>query len=408
MTVRRRSSPRRRAGFGSRQSRGPPRPGDAAHRWFNYIPHSIRIREIAVKMSPIRTASAPSSELRPLLLPATSAHDPSDFDAFGLIGNCPAFTEALRLIACMADNDAMALIHGETGTGKEIAARAVHYSSRRRAGPFIPVNCAALPDSLVENELFGHTRGAFTDARESQRGLIADAQGGTLFLDEVECLSARGQGVLIRFLQDRVYRPLGGRASLCADVRVITASNRDLAEMVRNAVFRQDLYYRISVIEVTMPPLRLRSSDVLLLACHFMRRFGAEYGRGELTLDAPLAQALLAHDWPGNVRELENLVHRMVLTGDPRKSLADFVPPGQGKAASPALLDALAPGLLDLGFQRAKSRIVADFERAYLTRALEESKGNVSSAASRACKERGAFKKLLKKYGIERDGFVEG
>jgi two-component system, NtrC family, response regulator GlrR len=343
--------------------------------------------------------------MAPTMNSASALGESHAFDAFGLIGAGPLFTEALRLIACMADNDAMALIQGETGTGKEMAARAVHYSSRRRAGPFIPVNCAALPDSLVENELFGHSRGAFTDARDSQRGLIADAQGGTLFLDEVECLSARGQGVLIRFLQDRVYRPLGARAPLCADVRVITASNRDLADMVRDGVFRQDLYDRISVIAVTLPPLRLRGDDVLKLARYFMHCFASEYGRSELVLDTALAEALVAYDWPGNVRELENLVHRMILTGDPRKSLADFVPRVQGSRTSPPS-EALPAHLLDLGFQRAKSKIVADFERAYLTWALKESKGNVSSAAHRACKERGSFKKLLRKYGIERSRFV--
>jgi two-component system response regulator GlrR len=327
------------------------------------------------------------------------------FENFGLVGACRVFNDSLQIIRCMADHDAMALIQGETGTGKEMAARAIHYLGARRAGPFIPVNCAALPDSLIENELFGHTRGAFTDARDTQQGLVADAESGTLFLDEVECLSARGQGVLIRFLQDRSYRPLGGRVSVRADVRVIAASNRDLAEMVRSAAFRQDLFYRLGVIAVTMPPLRARGEDILLLARYFLTRFAGQYARKELVLDQSLSDALLTHDWPGNVRELENLMHRMVLTGDTAISISGTeASPRQGQEH--ALSDALSPVILALGFQGAKSRVVAEFERAYLTWALKESKGNVSGAAARARKERGSFNRLLRKHGIERRRFI--
>jgi two-component system, NtrC family, response regulator GlrR len=329
------------------------------------------------------------------------------FGEFGLIGRCRVFKESLQLIRCMADNDAMALIQGETGTGKEMAARAVHYSGARRAGPFIPVNCAGLPDALIENELFGHTRGAYTDARESQNGLIADAEHGTLFLDEIECLSARGQGVLIRFLQDLVYRPLGGRACVRADVRVIAASNRDLAELVRQGTFRQDLFYRIGVIAVTMPPLRTREEDVSLLAQYFFRRFAHQYGREEITLQPALREAMLRHAWPGNVRELENLVHRIVLTGDHRATMLS-----SAMEAPAVLSEDIVPrhsaANFGLGFRLAKSQAVADFERAYLTWALEETKGNVSSAAQRARKERASFNKLLRKHGTDRSDFVSG
>ena len=239
-----------------------------------------------------------------------------DFSKLNLVGRAPAFLGVLRLIEKFSACDATVLVQGETGTGKELAARAIHYLGARRSHPFIPVNCGALPDSLIENEFFGHVRGAYTDARESQSGLVANADGGTLFLDEIEALSPKGQVVLLRFLQDQVYKPLGSKSQISGDVRVIAASNFDLADLVESQAIRQDLFYRLAILSLTMPALRDRPGDLTLLARHFTRRFAHQYGRAECNFDRDSVELLINHDWPGNVRELENLVHREFLMTD--------------------------------------------------------------------------------------------
>lgn len=314
-----------------------------------------------------------------------------------LVGAAPAFQGSVRLIERMAECDVTVLIQGETGTGKELAARAVHYMGSRRNYPFVPVNCGAIPDNLLENELFGHVRGAFTDAREAQSGLVANAEGGTLFLDEVECLSGRGQMVLLRFLQDCVYRPLGSDRQHRGNVRVIAASNADLDEMVEAGAFRQDLLYRMTVVTIHLPALRERPGDVLLLARHFVRRFSGEYEIPEPVLSVDDVDALLSHDWPGNVRELENVIHRACLMAEGGELRVEL----PAREAPVAREDGiLAHPPVTLGFQRAKAMVVAEFEKGFLIRALRETGGNVSAAARLTGKERRAFGKLLKKHGI--------
>ena len=318
-----------------------------------------------------------------------------------LVGMAPAFQESLRTIDKLAACDVTVLIQGETGTGKELAARAIHYLGARKDYPFIPVNCGAIPDDLAENEFFGHVRGAFTDARDSQPGLVANAEGGTLFLDEIECLSPRGQVVLLRFLQDRVYRPLGGRQHLKGNVRVIAASNADVTEMVEAGAFRRDLMYRLAIVTLTLPALRQRPGDAGVLAEHFVRRFAREYGRPEKPLCPASAAALGAYPWPGNVRELENLVLREFLMSEAPQLELRPVLSAATPAAPPDAAGAAAMHLpLELGFRRAKALIVAEFERLFLTRALAQCGGNVSRAARLTGTERRAFGKLLKKHRI--------
>ncbi len=317
-----------------------------------------------------------------------------------MIGVSPCFQAALNLIRKFAECDATVLIRGETGTGKELAAQAIHYLGPRRDHPFVPVNCGALPDSLLESEFFGHVRGAFTDASESKAGLVALADGGTLFLDEVECLSLKGQVVLLRFLQDQVYRPIGGRQLYAGNVRVIAASNANIAELVTAGTFRQDLMYRLSIMSLRMPTLRERQEDIILLADHFVRRYARQYHRAEKTLDQESAERLTHHHWPGNVRELENLIHREFLLAEgsvlriDRSALAVDVIQGEacGRKMQPQL---------ELGFRKAKAAAVAEFERDYLVRALADSHGNITLAARIAGKERRSFGRLLKKYGID-------
>ncbi|HEY7509118.1 MAG TPA: sigma-54 dependent transcriptional regulator [Vicinamibacteria bacterium] len=330
---------------------------------------------------------------------------PQDPELSQFIGLSPAFAHARALIRRFAGCTATILLQGETGTGKELAARAIHYLSDRQGFPFIPVNCGALPDSLVENELFGHVRGAFTDARDTQAGLVATAEGGTLFLDEIEALSPKAQVVLLRFLQDRTYRPLGARAPCLSNVRIVAASNAALADLVKSGMFRQDLLYRLAVLAIHLPPLRERPGDAILLARHFIAHFARQYKRPAAELTPASMEALDAYTWPGNVRELETLIHRAFLLAD--GAALEIRPPTAAGPAPTASEGGRAAGHFpfELGFRRAKAMVVAEFEREFVVRALATSGGNVSAAARLIGKERRAFGRLLRKYSIDRAAF---
>jgi two-component system response regulator GlrR len=312
-----------------------------------------------------------------------------------IVGSSGAHCAMLAQLGCIATSEAPTLIEGETGSGKEVAARAIHYGGPRRAGPFVPVNCGALPEGLIESELFGVERGAFTDARHARRGLVAEARGGTLFLDEVDTLSPKAQVTLLRFLQDQRYRPVGTARDQCTDARVIAATNQPLDELVARREFRSDLLYRLKILHLVLPPLRERAEDVELLARHFVARLHARYGGPVRDFHPETLQWLRRYAWPGNVRELENWVHRRFLmsTGS-TISHDDGLP-------TPALGGAV-PERPVLCFQRAKAEAVQRFERDYLLRVMHETDGNVTRAAQLAGKERRAFGKLLKKHGISR------
>jgi transcriptional regulator with GAF, ATPase, and Fis domain len=313
-----------------------------------------------------------------------------------MIGQSPAFLATLARIERLAACDAPVVIEGETGTGKELAARAIHYGSGRRDKPFVPVNCGALPDSLIENELFGHTRGAFTDAANSCVGLLRLAHMGTLFLDEVDALAPRGQVALLRFLQDGRFRPLGSGREEAVDVRVIVASNRPLEALTNEGAFRQDLFFRLRVLSLLMPPLRERCGDPILLATHFVRRCAAQYHSRERPLDAPTRAWLNVYPWPGNVRELENLVTSEFLTSDDGELHLRPAAGARSTAADPALPAALMP----VRYSLARTRALESFDRAYLQDVLRRSHGNVTEAARLAGKERRALGKLLRKHQI--------
>ena len=315
-----------------------------------------------------------------------------------LVGGSAVFLDALRLIERVAACDVTTLIQGETGTGKELAARAIHYLGSRHDAPFIPVNCGALPDTLLESELFGHERGAFTDARQTQYGLVAQAEGGTLFLDEVETMTPRAQVVLLRFLQDRKYRPLGGTLVATGNVRIVASSNVDLHELVDQNRFRRDLLFRLSVLAITMPPLRRRGEDAILLAQEFVRRFSAQHRRPVKPLHPDTIAWLTVYPWPGNVRELENLMLREVLLSDGDSIHVH----GERGQSLPILSDHED---LDEAFKLAKARAVAQFEKSYLIRLLARTGGNVSLAARLSRKDRSAVKRLLKKYRLAPQSF---
>ena len=341
---------------------------------------------------------------------ATTGSGP-DLADINLIGRSPVMLALAERIRRVAACDATALLEGETGTGKELAARAIHYLGARRTAPFVPVNCGAIPDTLVESEFFGYARGAFTDAREARAGVIAQAEGGTLFLDEIEAMPLRAQVALLRFLTDREYRPVGG-APRAANVRIVAASNDDLESCVRRGAFRNDLLYRLKVLPLTLPPLRERADDVLLLAEAFITRFCRDYGKPPLPLDAATAGRLRRHTWPGNVRELENLVHREVLLGDtPTLRFESLTSGWEGPHPVPAL-DGSAPSsggeavpFAGRRFQDAKALAIAQFEKAYLTDLLLRTHGNISLAARISGKERSELGKLARKYGLLRAQF---
>jgi DNA-binding NtrC family response regulator len=320
-----------------------------------------------------------------------------------LIGESPAFLAALDLITKFAACDVTVLIQGETGTGKELAARAVHYLSNRAGRPLVPVNCGSIAESLIENELFGHARGAYTDARAAATGLIAEAEGGTLFLDEVEALPLRAQASLLRFLQDRTYRTLGGRGLRTADVRIVAASNIELEECVRRGTFRSDLLYRLRVLHVTLPPLRERADDGVLIANAFLDRLSREYRKPPKRLDADSASWIRAQPWTGNVRELENLIHRQFLLTEGAVVRLDNLPAGES-AGETSIATSARAGFL---FREAKARAIASFERAYISDLLSVTRGNVSQAARLSGKERSTFGRLIRKHGLQPASFSD-
>lgn len=313
-----------------------------------------------------------------------------------LVGQDPAFLRVLKQIALFGANDAPVLLTGETGTGKELCARVTHLLSRRHLGPFIPVDCGALPDHLFENEVFGHARGAFTDARSDQKGLVTLAEHGTLFLDEIDSLSMAAQGKVLRLLQEHTYRPLGSEVFKQADVRIIAAANRNLKQLVEQKNFRSDLFFRINVLQIQLPTLRERPSDIALLSRHFIEEICKAAAIPRKVFSQAAARKLDQYEWPGNVRELYNTIQRAVLCS-----------PGTQIAASMIELNSSAdvrqagahrpPGET---FRSAKLYAIQSFEREYVKLMMDKHEGNITQAAREAGKDRRAFGRLAKKYGI--------
>jgi two-component system response regulator AtoC len=310
-----------------------------------------------------------------------------------LVGESPAFLEAIGWIPRVACSTATVLIGGETGVGKELFARAIHYNGERRSRPFIPINCSAVPDHLFENEVFGHVRGAYTDAGAAEKGLLGEAEGGTVFFDEIDTLTTAAQAKLLRLVQDREYRPLGSSKTLVADTRVIAATNTDLRRMVTEHRFREDLFHRLNVLSLRVPALRERLADIPLLAAHFLVRYAAQYNRGTLRFSPAALRKMLAYSWPGNVREMEGLLHRAVVFG-----VGDTVDADDIELPVPA-------AAMRAPFACGKDSAMGDFERGYLVNLLAEHQGNVSRSARAAGKDRRTFQRLLRKYHIERLAF---
>jgi DNA-binding NtrC family response regulator len=311
-----------------------------------------------------------------------------------LVGKSASFLSAVDKIPMVARCDVTVLIFGETGTGKELFARAIHYLSPRASKPFVPVSCGAMPVELVENELFGHVRGAFTDASSPKPGLIHEAHEGTLFLDEVDCLPLLSQVKMLRFLQEKEYKQLGSSKVYHADVRIVAATNIDLEKTVKQGKFRQDLYYRLNVIPLSLPPLRDRKEDIPLLARHFLDQYGSEFSKQVKDFTPEAFQKLLLYDWPGNVRELENVVERAVIFSKQACiETEDLVLPCHGDLR------------VEQSFQKAKCTVIAAFERSYIHSLLLAHHGNISRAAKAAQKNRRAFWELIRKYKFDVQNF---
>jgi two-component system response regulator GlrR len=311
----------------------------------------------------------------------------------GLIGSSEELRAAAAPVAMIAESDVTCLLLGETGTGKELFARAIHYLSGRRHKSFVPVNCGAIPDLLFENELFGHARGAYTDASSPEEGLLAYAQGGTLFLDEVDALSVGAQVKLLRVLQEREYRPIGSPRPVSMNVRILAATNKDLRSFVEARRFREDLFYRLNVLWLRAPALRDHREDIPLLAEYFTQLYGERHGRPGVFLDSSAIDRLLVYSWPGNVREMQGILLRAVLlSARPCLTADDLDLPGSDLPnAHPEKA---------LSMKTAKDHAITQFERKYLFEVLNRCKGNVSQAAQVAGKERRTFQRLLKKHCI--------
>jgi two-component system, NtrC family, response regulator GlrR len=341
---------------------------------------------------PLRPAEMRARVRRLLAQSGNGSRRPHEaLGADALVGEAPAFVALKARLPRIARADAAVLLSGETGTGKEMVARAVHHLGPRAGGPFLPVNCGAIPTDLFENELFGHRRGAFTDARDCVEGVIGEADGGTLFLDEVDSIPLLSQVKLLQFLQNKSFRPLGASAMRRVDVRIVAATNADLEARMNAGTFRPDLFYRLSIIPLVVPPLRERPGDVPLLVDHFLAKHAPAGASGRWRFTADFMEALQAYDWPGNVRELENLIQRTIA----------LTPAGEvGVDALPARLQGLHSARPPVTFREAKAQAIARFEREYASRLLVACNGNVTQAASAARKDRRAFGRLVKKYGI--------
>lgn len=341
-----------------------------------------------------RALGLPHAEVPPALTPGHPA-------LRGLIGTNPVFVRQVERVPVLARYDASVLILGETGTGKEVCAQAIHYLSTRAGGPWVSVNCGAIPTELVEAELFGHVKGAYTDAHSARKGLVHEAEGGTLFLDEIDSLPYAAQAKLLRFLQDKEYRPVGSNQLIHADVRVIAATNRNPAQLAARGEFRHDLLFRLNVLSMHLPVLKDRLSDVPSLALYFLTRAAQQWHKPAPTLSPSAMRKLMAHHWPGNVRELKNVMERALLMSSTGPLTSQDIDLG-GPLSAQDLPECEEP------FHMAKARLIENFERTYIEHLLVSNEGNVTHAARDAKKNRRAFFELMRKYKISSDTYRAG
>lgn len=385
---------------------------------FEYLPKPFNIREVVSVVARALSASTPESP--------GHADGPSDEDELPLIGRSPAMQETYRVLARLMGTDLTVTIYGESGTGKELVAKALHDYGKRRKGPFVALNMAAIPRELIESELFGHEKGAFTGANQRYAGRFEQAAGGTLFLDEIGDMPLEAQTRLLRVLQEGEYTTVGGRTPIKADTRVIAATHRDMRQMVRQGLFREDLFYRLQVVPMRLPPLRERTQDIPELVRHFFTRCEAE-GLPRKSIDADGMALLKGHTWPGNVRELENLVRRLSalyteeVIGEPLlcqelKDPSSQIEPGMPHAvdegrrdADGSLGDAVERHLRDyfaahgdgLPASGLYDRIVREVERPLIAMSLQATRGNQLRAARLLGLNRNTLRKKIRELEID-------
>jgi two-component system response regulator HydG len=322
---------------------------------------------------------------------------PYGFD--DMIGGCPSMRKVFETIEQVAESDVDVLVVGETGTGKELVARSIHRRSRRASGPFVPVDCGAIPESLLESEFFGHERGAFTGADARRIGLVEFADRGSFFLDELGELPLVLQAKLLRMLQERKVRRVGGREEIDVDVRIVAATARNLDELIRQSAFRQDLYYRIAVVRIDLPPLRERGDDIGLLAEYMARRYAREMGQSIKAITPEAYQVLAQYRWPGNVRELQNVIRRaLALSKGPMLGLGDL--PDEVVAAAGE-----GRGSEHVGYFGLRDEYLARFEQQFLSELLARHQGDVRTAALEAKLPRGTLYRLMKKHDLGGNNF---
>jgi DNA-binding NtrC family response regulator len=359
---------------------------------YDYLPKTFTVDQLTVTVERALRARSLSVENRNL---REQLQEVRGLES--LVGASPAMAQVVELVKKAARAEANILVQGESGTGKELIARAIHANSPRAAQPFVPVDCASLPEALLESELFGHEKGAFTGAVRTKLGLMEVAHRGTLFLDEIAELPMALQVKLLRALQERQFRRVGGTALTTVDVRVVSATNRDLRASIAAGEFREELFYRVNVIEVALPPLRAREGDVRLLAQSFLKR----YGQGRVTSFEPDAlEALEAYRWPGNVRELQNVVERACALADGALVRRRDLPEYLTRAPDPALAVAALPAT-DLPLKDAKERWMSVLEANYLRDLLARHGGNISAAAKVAGIDRKTFHRLINKHSLK-------
>lgn len=359
----------------------------------DYVTKPFEVDDVVLRLGRAVEAAPGSRELRRL-----KADLARPFGFASLIGESEPMQRVKSLARKVAESpNSTVLLTGESGTGKDLLAKVIHYNGSRASQPFLNITCSALPETLLESELFGHERGAFTDARQQKRGLFEQAGGGTVFLDEVAETLPTFQAKLLRFLEEKAFRRLGGTSDIHVDVRVIGATNQDLEKTVRDGKFREDLYYRLNVLRIETPPLRDRGRDVLLLANHYVQTFNQEFRRPARQLSPAAEQALLAYSWPGNVRELRNLIERAVLLSESQTlEPADF-----------ETVHTLRPeGLIDRGGIHLPENglDLEEVERRLVTLALERTKGNQTRAAALLGLHRDQIRYRIEKFGLKPDG----
>lgn len=317
---------------------------------------------------------------------------------YEMIGDSPAINRLKAQIEIAAPSSGWVLITGENGTGKELVARAIHHQSNRNTRPFIEVNCAAIPEDLIESELFGHEKGAFTGATASRKGKFDQSHSGTLFLDEIGDMSLKTQAKILRILQEQKFERVGGNRTIDVDVRVIAATNKDLGEEIKQGNFREDLYFRLNVLPFHVPPLRERHEDIPMLTKHFLAYFCSKESRETKTLSLPAMQSMIGYSWPGNVRELKNLIERMVIMTPEKQIDLAHLPLPIGKTASQVDNDQISiTGPLPDSYREAKEL----FEKRYLLEKLQKNNWNISRTAEEIGLERSNLHRKIKAYGLE-------